>query len=96
MFETPERATMGTEQKGKSSFDYVVRYRNAHRNLLKRADSLKGKDEPRRKELLKAAAKMEGRKHLSTEQVHRGALIGELDLLLDEDKHRKGKTNGKK
>ncbi len=96
MFETPERATIGTEQKGKSSFDYVVRYRNAYKNLLKRADSLKGKDELRRKELLKAAANMKGKKSLTTEEVHRGALIGEIELLQDEHNHKKGKTYGKK
>lgn len=49
MFETPERATIATEQK-----------------------------------------------RMTTEEVHRGALIGEIDLLLDEHKHRKGKNNGKK
>ena len=95
MWETPERATIAHEQKGKSIADYLRRYRDAHRNLLKRADSLKGKDEPRRRKLLKAAEQMDkGKGKMSSVQVYRSALIAEIDLLRDEIG--KGKTNGKK
>ena len=96
MFETPERSTIAAEQKGKhTSFDYLKRYKDAYWNLLKRANTLKGKDEARRTDLIKAAARMSrGKKGLSTEEVHRAAVIAEIDLLLDENKY--GKTNGRK
>lgn len=93
MFETPERSTQ-TEEKGNSIGNIIRRYREARRGLLQRADSLKGKDEPRRRDLMKKAASMEN-KNMTTSQVRRAAAVAELNLLIDETQHR-GKKNGKK
>ena len=94
MLEIPER-TMQTEKKGNNGTAEIIRrYREARRGLLKRADSLKGKDEPRRRDLMKKAASME-KKNMTTNQVRRAAAVAELNLLIDETQHR-GKKNGKK
>ena len=94
MFECPERMISMSEKKTKGTLEYLRRYREAKKNLIQRADTLKGKDEPRRRKLLKSAEKMTG-KAMSTEQMRRAVLNAELDLFLDADRH-KGDRHGKK
>lgn len=90
MFECPENHNILSDKKGKGTRDYLRRYREAKQNLEKRADSLKGKDEPRRRKLLRSAEKMSG-KAMSTEQIRRRAAIAEVELLIDECEHREKK-----
>ena len=81
MFETPEKS----ERSG--SVKYLKRWKKARKDLLDRADQLKGKDEKRRKSLTQAAKSMVTGKTMTGEQIRRAALLGELDLLIDKDKH---------
>ncbi len=85
MYETPEYAVETTENRGKepNAFSILRRYREGKRNLIKRADSLKGKDETRRKNLMKVADSMTGDR-MNLEQIRRKAAIAEIDLLLDD------------
>ena len=87
MFECPEMSLNAKETKGKSISAIVRRYRTAKQNLIQRAESMKGKDEPRRQKLLKAADSMNS-KQLSTEQLRRKAIYAELDLMIDDVKNR--------
>lgn len=89
MFEIPEHHEKYERETDKRSvFAIFKRYRNAHDGLIKRAEELRGKDEPRRRDLLKKAAEM-NKKHMSTGQIRRAAICGEVDLLIDELRHRK-------
>ena len=94
MLEYPEYVSRQEEKKGKGKFDVLRRYREAKRNLIQRADSLKGKDETRRRKLLQSADKLTG-KAMSLKEIRRKAAIAEIDLTLDEMRNR-GKKNVKK
>ena len=87
MIEYPERSQDAKETKGKGTAATLRRYRAAKQNLIQRAESLKGKDETRRRKLLKAADNMKG-EQLSTEQIRRKAALAELDLVIDDVKNR--------
>ena len=90
MIETSEK-THKIEQKGQNSAaETLQRYQRARENINKRADALKGKDEQRRRRLLKAADAMRG-SGLTLAQIRRKAICAEIDLLVDEMKH-KGKA----
>ena len=78
-----------------TSFDTVIRYQKARKALLQRADTMKGKDEARRKSLLKSAERMRVKGPVATRRISMLARIAEIDLQLDDIKHR-GKSSAKK
>ena len=86
--ETSDLELVEPGQRSKS-FEAVKKWQKTRKDLIDRADKLKGKDNQRSRELRRAADRMDTGKSMTTAQIRRAETVGRLDLLADEIKHRK-------